>query len=95
MKQMLLLLAMLCAVSLVFAQSAPPEQLRHGINFIETTVYSAEENQELLKLYEGLRVADVSDGLDMVGPIRASWIRSFIRTGLIWILSPTSSVVLR
>ncbi len=67
MKQMLLLFVLLFVFSSAFSQSAPPEQLRQGINFIATTVYSAEENQELLKLYEGLRVADVSDGMDMVG----------------------------
>jgi 4-hydroxy-4-methyl-2-oxoglutarate aldolase len=29
--------------------------------------YSREEDEKILKLYEGLRVADVSDGMDMVG----------------------------
>jgi len=38
-----------------------------GANLIETQTYSAEENAEILKLYQGLRVADVSDGMDMVG----------------------------
>jgi regulator of RNase E activity RraA len=38
-----------------------------GLNLIETNVYSESENTEILKLYEGLRVADVSDGMDMVG----------------------------
>ncbi|MCX6168249.1 MAG: RraA family protein [Ignavibacteriales bacterium] len=54
-----------------------------GINFIETTVYSDVENPTILKLFEGLRVADVSDGMDMVGlpgtglvdpAIHADWI---------------------
>ncbi len=49
----------------VFSQTE--EQLAKGMNFIETQTYSQEENTELLKLYQGLRVADVSDGLDMVG----------------------------
>lgn len=53
--------------SFVFAQQATPESLRRGINFISTNSYSAEENQELLRLYQGLRVADVSDGMDRVG----------------------------
>lgn len=35
--------------------------------FIPTKTYTAEQDKEILKLYEGLRVADVSDGLDMVG----------------------------
>ena len=43
------------------------EQLRAGRNFIATRIYSAEEDQQILKLFEGLRVADVSDGMDKVG----------------------------
>ncbi len=43
------------------------DELRHGRNFIETKVYSEQEDRELLKRFEGLRVADVSDGMDKVG----------------------------
>jgi 4-hydroxy-4-methyl-2-oxoglutarate aldolase len=43
------------------------EELRAGKNFIPTKVYSAEEDERILKLFEGLRVADVSDGMDKVG----------------------------
>lgn len=50
-----------------FAQSASKEALIKGVNFIQTKSYTLEENSEILKLYENLRVADVSDGLDMVG----------------------------
>jgi len=50
------------------AAAAPsPEQLRAGWNFMPTTVYSAEDDQRLLRLFEGLRVADVCDGMDRVG----------------------------
>jgi len=49
------------------AQSQTPEEIAKGINLIETQTFSAEENAELLKWYGGLRVADVSDGMDMVG----------------------------
>jgi regulator of RNase E activity RraA len=35
--------------------------------FIEIKSYTQAEDDRILKLYEGLRVADVSDGLDMVG----------------------------
>lgn len=49
----------------VFAQS--DAEIAKGINLIETQTYTLEENTELLKLYETLRVADVSDGMDMVG----------------------------
>lgn len=43
------------------------EEIAKGFNFIETQTYTQEENLELLKMYENLRVADVSDGMDMVG----------------------------
>ncbi|MCK4826190.1 RraA family protein, partial [bacterium] len=36
-------------------------------NFIETKTYSAEDDAKILEFYKTLRVADVSDGLDMVG----------------------------
>jgi len=42
-------------------------ELREGKNFIPTKVYSAEEDEQILKLFVGLRVADVSDGMDKVG----------------------------
>ncbi|MCW5979879.1 MAG: RraA family protein [Bryobacteraceae bacterium] len=35
--------------------------------FIQFRTYTQEEDEKILKLYEPLRVADVSDGLDMVG----------------------------
>lgn len=40
---------------------------RAGKNFIATRVFSAEEDQRILKAFEGLRVADVTDGMDFVG----------------------------
>jgi 4-hydroxy-4-methyl-2-oxoglutarate aldolase len=43
------------------------EDLRAGKNYIPTKVYSAEEDEQILKLFEGLRVSDVSDGMDKVG----------------------------
>ncbi len=36
-------------------------------DFIEVKTYTLEQDREILKLYGGLRVADVSDGMDMVG----------------------------
>ncbi len=65
MKRTLLLIVLLAAAA--WAQNAEPEALKNGVNFIETQQYTQEENENLLKLYEGLRVADVSDGMDMVG----------------------------
>ena len=41
--------------------------LRAGTNFLATTVYSAEDDQKVLQAFEGLRVADVCDGMDAVG----------------------------
>ena len=43
------------------------EELRAGTSFIETPVFTAEEDLKLLALFDGLRVADVSDGMDVVG----------------------------
>jgi regulator of RNase E activity RraA len=49
------------------APGDPARELRAGKNFIATTVYSEEEDARILKLFEGLRVADVTDGMDAVG----------------------------
>lgn len=40
---------------------------RDGKNFIATRTFSAEDDQRILKAFEGLRVADVTDGMDFVG----------------------------
>lgn len=44
-----------------------PNTLPAGTNFISTRVYSAEADQQVLKAFDGLRVADVCDGMDAVG----------------------------
>ena len=69
MKKMLLISVILLAGSPVFlyGQQRDRESLSRGMNFIETKTYSAEEDARILKLYSNLRVADVSDGLDMAG----------------------------
>lgn len=54
----LLLVAAVCAAG----QTTPAER-----GFIPTKTYTPEQDREILKLYEGLRVADVSDGLDIAG----------------------------
>lgn len=52
----------------VAAQSAvAPGGSRAGKDFIATPVYSAEDDARLLALFDGLRVADVTDGMDAVG----------------------------
>ena len=40
---------------------------RSGTNFIATEVFSEEDDAKILKAFEGLRVADVTDGMDSVG----------------------------
>jgi len=47
--------------------SQTKEELEKGVSFIETETYLQEDNLKLLRLYENLRVADVSDGMDKVG----------------------------
>jgi 4-hydroxy-4-methyl-2-oxoglutarate aldolase len=63
-------LAVLASAS-VHAQSAsgtdPAADLRRGKGFISTPVFSEEEDRKLLALFDGLRVADVTDGMDSVG----------------------------
>jgi 4-hydroxy-4-methyl-2-oxoglutarate aldolase len=57
------------SISLLAQDTASPniEELRKGRNFIPTKVYSEQQDQEILKLFEGLRVADVTDGMDKAG----------------------------
>ncbi len=70
----------LCATALVLsvalsvgpraeAQEAEEQlaELRAGKNFIPTSVFTVEEDLDVLKQFEGLRVADVADGMDSVG----------------------------
>jgi len=49
------------------AKGPTADELKTGKNFIATKVYSAEEDAQILKLFEGLRVSDVTDGMDKVG----------------------------
>ncbi|MHB8055801.1 MAG: RraA family protein [Candidatus Aminicenantales bacterium] len=61
---------------LVFGWSPPPglkaasvgqEDLRTGESFLPTTPTTEAEDAKILALFEGLRVADVADGLDAAG----------------------------
>ncbi len=54
-------------VSSSFAQVPDKATIEKGVNFIATKTYPAEDDARILELYKDLRVADVSDGLDMVG----------------------------
>jgi len=48
-------------------KSTDSEALRAGKNFLATPVHSATADRRLLSLYQGLRVADVADGMDAAG----------------------------
>jgi regulator of RNase E activity RraA len=75
----LLVLAVLvgCAVLATAADEDQPqaakapdpkvEEMRKGKCYIPTKVYTEEEDRKMLKLFEGLRVADVIDGMDKAG----------------------------
>lgn len=65
----LVLMAALAATVPAFGATADPKEAeyRAGRNFIPTRVFTAEEDQRILKAFEGLRVADVTDGMDFVG----------------------------
>jgi regulator of RNase E activity RraA len=43
------------------------EKLRAGATLMKTQVYSLEDDRKILEAFQGLRVADVSDGMDFVG----------------------------
>jgi len=64
---MFLLLLLITMFPAAIAQERDKAVLAKGMNFIETKTYSAEDDAKILELYKNLRVADVSDGLDMVG----------------------------
>jgi regulator of RNase E activity RraA len=49
------------------SNQADVESLRAGRSFIETKSYTLEQDKQLLDLFSGLRVADVSDGMDQAG----------------------------
>jgi 4-hydroxy-4-methyl-2-oxoglutarate aldolase len=67
------LAAALVTGALLLAPPAPAQETeapavsRTGRGFIETPVFTAEEDRALLELVHGLRVADVTDGMDAVG----------------------------
>ncbi len=79
----LFLCILLGLISNALPQEMGKAELEKGANFIATKIYTDEENAQILKRFEGLRVADVSDGMDMVGlpgmglvdpAIHAAWI---------------------
>jgi 4-hydroxy-4-methyl-2-oxoglutarate aldolase len=60
-------LAAISASTQMVPSDSAVEELRSGKGFIETPVFTLEEDLKLLALFDGLRVADVSDGMDAVG----------------------------
>jgi len=67
-----LALVVLMTAGLVNGQSAVPQAeaeagLRAGKNFMPTPVTTEAEDQKILRLFQGLRVSDVTDGMDAAG----------------------------
>jgi 4-hydroxy-4-methyl-2-oxoglutarate aldolase len=54
-------------ISTSIAQVPDKATLERGVNLISTKTYTAEDDARILELYKNLRVADVADGMDMVG----------------------------
>jgi len=63
----LLLCFLLWEACPALSQERTRAEMVKGFNFIETKVYSDQEDARILRLFEGLRVADVSDGMDRAG----------------------------
>jgi 4-hydroxy-4-methyl-2-oxoglutarate aldolase len=62
-----LVLGLTIMLAATHASGADAEKLRAGAALMPTQVYSLEDDRRVLKAFEGLRVADVSDGMDFVG----------------------------
>lgn len=57
----------IAAGGLIAEPASKADEFRAGKSFIATKVYSADDDKAVLKAFEGLRVADVTDGMDFVG----------------------------
>lgn len=62
-----LVAAATCFLLVLIGTVASADDLRAGQNFMETKVYSEADDKKVLEAFDGLRVADVSDGMDFVG----------------------------
>ncbi len=67
MKTPLLLVSSLLLFSPVVAADTPVTSPATGRSFLTTRTFTAEEDRRILAAFEGLRVADVADGMDFVG----------------------------
>ncbi len=63
----LVAMAFLCGGLAAGPSADEAAALRAGKNLIPTTVYSESDDLRVLELFKGLRVSDVTDGLDAVG----------------------------
>jgi regulator of RNase E activity RraA len=64
---LLIMVALVSRVTMAQPTSNDDESLRAGRTFLQVEVYSAEEDRQILLEFDGLRVADVSDGMDQAG----------------------------
>ncbi len=66
---LLVSVAIVCSPPFGAAAEAPSHEAeyRAGRNFIATRVFSAADDAKILQAFAGLRVADVTDGMDFVG----------------------------
>ncbi len=60
-------LALATFVALSATAASPPQAAAAEKTYISFKTYTQEEDDRILRLYEPLRVADVSDGMDIVG----------------------------
>jgi 4-hydroxy-4-methyl-2-oxoglutarate aldolase len=63
----LVAMTVLCGGLAAGPKADEASDLRAGKNLIPTTVYSEADDQKVLELFKGLRVSDVTDGMDAVG----------------------------
>jgi 4-hydroxy-4-methyl-2-oxoglutarate aldolase len=81
-----LVIVLILPCSGAFRAAAQPaddaESLRAGRGFIETKIYSAEDDRRTLAQFDGLRVADISDGMDQAGLADAGLVSADI--GPLW-----------
>src|SRR5262245_6839244 len=64
---MVIVTAAACLAATAVYPADATETLRAGATLMKTQVYTPDDDRKVLKAFEGLRVADVSDGMDFVG----------------------------
>ena len=57
----------LCSLAVLWAQDGKPALPQPSKQYLKVQQFSAEEDSRVLKLYDGLRVADIIDALDVAG----------------------------